>query len=513
VYLLAAVPGDARARADALDRRRRIALLVTTACTLVVATSVLVRLAAHEQFTQDTTAVIDGSHRALTCLAHGVFTKCAYHPRHSTTGVNPYPLLQYLPTAILVKLRFSDSVIRDLLAWFNAAAVVLATAIVVLYARRQGGARAAVVAAAAMVSGMLVSYAGATVGEPLAVLAFVIVGVLALRTDASIWLGFAAFFAVIGKETFFPVVVLYALGAVLLSAGSRDGNIRKLVIAGSGVCAGVLAQLAFNLFRFGELRNVQYLHQATRPAPLATAKSAVSLLFAPNGGLLFFWFAGAAALIIVAVITVRRVWTARSRMSDNARRIAGPAAILLGFAVAVGSLSLWWMPFGWYAWGPRLLLPFVPPLFLVVARLVGRPTQRQWRVGLVLTAVAWLLMIPNLAFVWAPTEDMVHWLATVSENPACAALHLRASAGIALFHDCLMTAAWRLSHMPLAAAVSEASQRDAAWCWLTYGAGTAALASAVVAAATESDSSEISRATREESALAIDEKLGTTAGR
>jgi hypothetical protein len=495
------------------SRRRRIAFLVAVVCTLIAATSVLVRLAAHEQFSQDTTAVIDGSHRALTCLAHGVLTKCAYHPRQHSTGVNPYPLLQYLPTAVLVQLRISDEVIRDLLAWFNAAAIVLAITIVALYARRQGGSRAAVVAAAAMVSGMLVSYAGATVGEPLAVLAFVIVGVLALRADASSWLGVATFFAVIGKETFFPVVAFYVLGAVLLSAGSRRANVRKLVAAGVGGGAGVLAQLAFNVFRFGEIRNVQYLHQATRPTLLASAKSAASLLFAPNGGLVFFWFSGAAALITVVVITARRVWAGRSGAPGNARGIAGPAAILVGFAVALGSLSLWWMPFGWYSWGPRLLLPFVPPLFLVVARLVGRPTRPQWALGLTVTAVAWLLMIPNLAYIWAPTEGMVHWLATVAENPACNGLNLRVSAGIAAFHDCLMTAAWRLSHMPLVAAVSRASRRDAAWFWLTYGVGSVALVSAMVAAATESDPDAIARATRENAEAVFGKRFEGAVGR
>lgn len=452
----------------------------------------LVGLERHEQYTQDTTLVIDGTRRALSCMGDGVFRACRYHPAAHSSGVNPYPLLQYLLTAPLVV--FTDHRIRHLLAWANAVAVIAATVLVVRYAARRGGPRLGFLALVAMVSSMVVPYAGSTFGEPLAMLAFVGFCLLALADRPSRWLAVTTFLAVVGKETFFPIVILYIVGFLLLSDADASSRWRKARLAGVGVVLGVAANLVFNIFRFGRIDNVQYLNQGKRPAPLAAAESFVSLLISPNGGLFWFWFMGFAAAALLAVIVVMNF--VRPRPSIGRRRQLGIAAIVAGFVTGTASLALWWMPFGWYSWGPRLLVPLVPPLFLAVATVVPRLGARAWKAGLGAVVVACILLVPNYAFVFAPDTWMTHWSATVAGEPGCSSSYnIATDDGLARFHRCVMRAAWRTSSMPLIESVRGATDDDPLWYWATV---TAALSGAFlfVEGVRRSDSSEGDRISR-----------------
>ncbi|MFN8040662.1 MAG: hypothetical protein U0Q07_15720 [Acidimicrobiales bacterium] len=454
---------------------------------VAVGISLLVRLGRHDLYTQDTTAIIDGANRSLACVREGVFRACRYHPETSATDVNPYPLLQYLPATALAALGASDDLNRNVLIWGNAAAIALLVGIVVERGRRLGGVRLAVAAAVAMLTGMLLPYAGQSFGEPLVMLAVVVVCRLAVARRATPWLLPAAALATTGKETMFPVVVLFAAGFALLGAerGPEAAIVvrRKAVWVLGGVGLGVAANLAFNVFRFGGTTNVQYLLEA-RPGPAAAVVNTVSLLVAPNGGLLWFWWTAVAALVVVvvAVLAPRLVaGPAADDPVDRRRLRLGALAVAAGFGVGLVSLGFWWGPFGWYSWGPRLLLPFVPAVVLAAVELLGRrpagePLPRGWVLaGAATTAVAVVLLVPALGEVWAPESWNVHQVATVAERPACGTVDLRGPEGYGPFHECLMAMAWRTSAMPLVESVRGATGADPVWFWATVAAAMAAI--------------------------------------
>lgn len=453
----------------------------------LVVVSVGVRLAGNEVGIIDTTAIIDGTHRSIACVREGVFRACGFDPATDATGVNPYPLLQYLPATVFVALGASDELTRSLLIWCNGAAVAAMVVIVARRAATLAGTGLAVAAVVAMVTGMVLPYAGLSFGEPLVMLAVLALCRLCLARRPTPWLLVAAALATVGKETLFPMIVLFAVGCILLAEATGDDGPavqrRKAAWVLGGVALGVAANLGFNVFRFGGVTNVQYLLEA-RPGPGAAAVNVVSLVLAPNGGILWFWWTAVVALVVVLAAVVSPGLVVGDTGTDvlARRRVRlGAAAVAGGFVVGLGSLGFWWGPFGWYSWGPRLLLPFVPPLILAAVELVGRPAgarpPRRWVRPVTAAALvgAVVLAVPMLAVVFAPQAWVPHITATVQERPECAAVDLRGPEGYGPFHDCLMDQAWRTSSMPLVQSVEEASATSGVWFWTTVVGALAAL--------------------------------------
>jgi hypothetical protein len=86
---------------------------------------------------------------------------------------------------------------------------------------------------------------------------------------------------------------------------------------------------------------------------------------APNLGLLFFWPLFLAALGAALLV---------GRRTNGAGRLATPGVLLLLVLVCVG-LARWWAPFGWWAWGSRLILPWLPACLLVSLHARARVLQ------------------------------------------------------------------------------------------------------------------------------------------
>ncbi len=449
---------------------------------VLMAFSIVVRSARHDVYTQDTTAVIDGVHRSVTCLRDGVVRACRFHPETQSSDVNPYPLLQYLPAAALAAAGLGDDGIRSGLIWANTLAVAATAVLVVGRARVAGGAGHAVVAGVAVGSGMLLPYAGHSFGEPLAVLAEAVLIVQLLVPDrpdaratrlvtAAPALAASAFLAAVAKETLVLSLACFAAAALVVARHDRAVIRRRAAAVAVGSVVGVVANMAFNVFRFGGLRNVQYFRE-TRPGPARAVVNAVSLLVAPNGGLVWFWLAAAAALAVLGAMVC---WP--GRLAGRERLAAGAA--LAGFGIGLVSLGLWWGPFGWYSWGPRLLLPFlVPPLVVALelaapGRWLAGPVLR--RRGLVLLAVPVLaLAVPALGDIWNREAWNSMQLATAADHPECATVAIDRGQPYAPFHRCLMDAAWRLDHGPLLDTLTTMPGSEAPWFWATVAAGLAA---------------------------------------
>jgi hypothetical protein len=115
-----------------------------------------------------------------------------------------------------------------------------------------------------------------------------------------------------------------------------------------GLIAAIAANSVFNFWRFGTFQNSFLLQPHFRVPDLATHLSfTAGLWFSPNGGLLFFW---PAFLALLAVLI---------------RRPVGffVLALLAGLTLGLGQ---WFAPMGWIAWGPRLVLPWIPAWILLL---------------------------------------------------------------------------------------------------------------------------------------------------
>jgi hypothetical protein len=351
----------------------------------------------HPRREGDTAAVVQGARAARSCIADGHFLGCS--------GVFEFPLFQYLPAAALGAVGVSDAGILRVLAALStvsfAAILLLAWRIV----SRRADAGSAALVVAVLVAGPLLWYARSSFGEMLA--AFLILlfveAVLSRRSTAAVagtfWL------AGITKETALPFLLV--LGAVALFGFGRETRLSvvraQLTGAAVGTALVIVTTFGFNLFRFDSIRNKTNLQDLFRVPGLGRrSELAAGIWAAPNGGIIPFWplavLLGAAALL----------WGLRRGVAAGTARWPAAALVVVAAILTAGFAS-WYSPFGWNAWGPRLMLPWLPVLLVLATVLYPRPARAlaEWigattaRTALTGVIVA-LAALPHLAALRSP---------------------------------------------------------------------------------------------------------------
>lgn len=321
----------------------------------------LARVMARQLFldgdTQDLLQCADG---VRACLSEGRWSGCA--------EAGKWPLLQYGPALLT---RLAGGSLEDagrvlcylsLASFFGLLAVTWRT----LAVRSRPVAVAAVLVLA---SGLLFHYATRSFGEMVATFAAAALAAAWLRRRGPGLVALLAFITGLTKETAFPFIAL--LGATCVAVHHAPGMPwRELLRAERGRLVGSAAAVAlsgvlsatFNLFRFGSPINTRYLLEASWAPPVRVQlEHFVALWVAPNAGLLFFW------PFLVVLLAALPVAVARQGRRGGTRPSWLP---LLGMAALLGLLcallSRWWAPFGWWAWGSRLVLPWLPAALLVL---------------------------------------------------------------------------------------------------------------------------------------------------
>ncbi|MCJ7438545.1 MAG: hypothetical protein MUP97_12400, partial [Acidimicrobiia bacterium] len=292
-----------------------------------------------------------------------------------------------------------------------------------------------------MLTGPLLWYSRNSFAEMLAtavVLAFIACVVLRappLLVAASLGLAAAT------KETAIPFLLV--LGFVC-ARDSEDGWLpaRRWTLALlSGAAIGLVLNVGFNVFRFGELTNAFYLDpNFTTPGFELKARLFVSLWAAPNGGLLWFWMSACLVLVAAGIVMIRQLG-ARHDLKGWL-----PTAVVLGLAVVnTAGLASWYAPFGWLAWGPRLSLPLTPAFVVAVvvaggsalAAFVGRVLRSA--LGFLVVAVAVVVFaIPQVAVVWNPGAEAA--LATLDKACPVGAV---VQDDPTYYYGCIQHGAWR----------------------------------------------------------------------
>lgn len=280
-------------------------------------------------------------------------------------------------------------------SFFNALVTALLVAALYAFARRLGAGPGASLAAAAMLGfGTPVwVYAKSFMAEPLESLGLLMaLGNAALagaggeqpRPDERCRLAFAAlgaFLAVSAKASML-VLVLAALTAL-----GRHRPQRWLVPL-AGVALAAAGHFAYNVARFGNPFESGYGAQASVGAfstPLWVG--VYGLLLSSGKGVV--WFAPAVLLAIAGGAEMRRSrqHSSEPRHGIAARRAAGAIALMWGLAMLEFGTFQHWAGDG--SWGPRYLVPLLPPAFLAVAFALHTATRARRR-------VAWALAVAGL---------------------------------------------------------------------------------------------------------------------
>lgn len=384
----------------------------------------------------DTLALTTGAKVVHRCLADGVFRRCGQPAppldidghEIPTSRAERFPPLLYVPTLVVYGLGMGQATAIAVIGVLNAASFVLVTALPWLARRRLARLyRFRFVWALVLLCGMALPYSSSSWSEPLA--AALAVG--AVAGVAARWPAWCVVLLALGaglaKDTMGPFVVL--LGLAVAGAGSVPSwrsHLRAVAPLLAGSALALVATMAFNLFRFGTVRNVTYLAPLFRVhRPGGIGGQLLALVTSPNGGIVAYW-------PIVVVPAVIAVLGFRRADAWGRLRLALVVTAVAGFALL---LAMWWSPFGWHAWGSRLLMPIVPAAVLALLVVVDVPSRMPTALAAV-AAVAVVLSLPNVAVLGVP--DKVSRFMT-TETP-CERPELESGDR---FVPCTLEAAWR----------------------------------------------------------------------
>lgn len=344
----------------------------------------------------DTQALLNGLDHALTCLSSTpVMIPCGVEVVH-------FPIFQYLVGAPFSVLGFKNATIVNIFGLMSVAWTLIAGAVFwrtgVLTSGKPGGHLSLLV----LLSGYLLWYMTASFNEAASFGLFALLALSVIDRWRIIYVCIIAFACTITKEVAFPFV-LYFMSLSFFAREMRMGQaltvlgcIRRFLFeykfAICSVIVGVVINLLFNYFRFGSVKNLTILDVILLTPWEYVPGFFVDLFMSPAGGLVFTWFSLCMVLIIPTLFLVRdrtTIWTI--------------CFVLIGLMIANFGLARWYSPFGWYAWGPRLTLPFlgsvgVIGLYLVMPYVIKYLQGARGGVGIYLVfIVVAASSLPNIA--------------------------------------------------------------------------------------------------------------------
>lgn len=351
----------------------------------------------------DSVVVYDGVFDLVRWLKSGVKVG-AVGPRGGWGGVpdiGPFPVFQYASGMVGMGLRGLGVPVNLFYFWAACSSLGL-LGLVGLMLRRGwevGAWGAGCLMAAVVLCGPMVAYGESTFNEvPAAFLTALFVYALTAKKRRMVWVGLLFVVAGLTKEIAVPILAVFWVG--VLGFGWRS-----LVGLGVASLVAMSGHWGFNWFRYGTIFNAHYLgtHHVV-PYLSWRLEQVVGLLVAPNGGVFVFWPAMLVGVgVVVRALTAGAGGTGKNQNpkseggskvqtgkiqnesqsegtatdvksgTQNWRMSARRSAwvVLAAFAVVVAGLSAWAAPFGWWCWGPRLVMPYVPAMLLVLLSACG----------------------------------------------------------------------------------------------------------------------------------------------
>lgn len=168
----------------------------------------------------------------------------------------------------------------------------------------------------------------------------------ALRRRCAVLAGGFAGLGLLAKSSL--LVVTPAALLPLLAASDGTERRRNLRYAGAGFVPGAVIWLGFELVRFGRVFASYPGEGFTNPFTDGLWR----LLVSPNQGFLLFF----PAVLVPGILLIRAVL--RRRWQETALFGGAVAPLIVLLAMSAG----WWAWHGVWGWGPRFLVPAVPPV-------------------------------------------------------------------------------------------------------------------------------------------------------
>lgn len=251
-----------------------------------------------------------------------------------------------------------------------------------------------------LLSGYLVWYATSSFNEATSFTLMALLAFSILFQWNKFLIGVIGFLCCLTKEVMFPYAIFMAFIAFTVCSKDQLNIINRskyfireyyfLIIA---IFIAVGINVLFNYFRYGTYQNIALLNPAFLNPWKYVPIFFYNLFFSPAAGLLFVWFS---ALIFIFYSTLNSIIFIKR---DYILLIS-----IFGFFLVNIGLARWFSPFGAVAWGPRLTLPFLGALLVILlyknyAGLLNRLNiLRSRSSALFYTLILIVSSLPNIAF-------------------------------------------------------------------------------------------------------------------
>jgi hypothetical protein len=296
----------------------------------------------------DTQALANSASSLVECARKGIWTGCS--------GATQFGIVQYFPAMFLAWRGVNASAIVTVLALLNLLAFLFTLRIVFTFQKISHSARIFLVIL--FLSSPLMAYSVFSFGESLVTCLGVISVVSLCRHKNGVFL-LATSLTVASRETAIFYVAPLVFAVFMTLPDKRRSDLLRVIVA---LLIGLMLLLSFNIFKFGKWTNVPHSDPALRVNDMGTSlKILLGIFFSPNGGIVWYW--PVAFLLICSA--VRRGWLfGLSKVSVQS--VAPTLLVLVGITNQALGLSNWYAPFGWVAWGPRLMIPSLAMAVVVI---------------------------------------------------------------------------------------------------------------------------------------------------
>ena len=391
--------------------------------------------------TGDTDHLVKGARTALDCIGDGVWVGCGHVDGNPNSGVFHYSMLQYLPAAMFLAAGASEAATLELLARMSVVAFA-GSFLLMWYALRQQP-RLAFLGCLALLGSAATYHATSAFSEMLAGTLF-LAAIVAASTRRPMVILLAFWTATLGKETFPAFLLLFGL---LAGREEGDGLLpqrRVLLPIVGGVGLGVATFTAFNFFRFSSPWNLTSVQPEFRtPGWGLRFEFLAGQWFSPAAGIVWFWPIAAAVLLAALLVAARRA------VADRRNLVAWlpPTMLIVGVVGFTAGLSLWFAPFGWISYGPRLAAPILPTAVLLAIRYSG-PELSRWAtlagrnllVAVTISLATTIAIWPQLGNPWVWHTGVTSLTTPVGDCDDSVAVHEGDR-----YYDCVTAAMWRTS--------------------------------------------------------------------
>jgi hypothetical protein len=248
--------------------------------------------------------------------------------------------------------------------------------------------------------------------------------------------------AVTSRETAFVSIALLT-GAILAfdsKKSRREMREMSSVIYGS-MLFSIICLLIFNIWKFNTWKNLPHMDPVLRtPGLKLKIESAIGIFLSPNGGLVPYWFLGAVAALGIPL------WGLINRHLSTRKRF-GFLLLISGFLAQVAILSSWYAPYGWVAWGPRLIAPTTAMGATICLVIIFQDEEvlqhlRQFKLFLLPIGLLGIVtLIPTVGFLQNPSRTM-SWFSGGNDAtcPTPAIIQLDQ----AYYFKCLIHGSWKM---------------------------------------------------------------------